>query len=240
MPVSDIQLLSPLVDLLADFVGRYCEVVLHDFSNPEGTIVKIRNGQVTGREVGGTVTGMALEVFHAVEGPSNAFVPVSNLTSYTGDGRKLKSAAIVVRKKGKNIGALALNLDVSPFGFMLDFLKEVCSSGTTEEKVKRQVAFVPNFHSLLEQIINTTLSETGKIREIMSKEDRVAVLRALDEHGIFLIRGSVREVSRRLGIAQPTIYRCLAEQRKKAGGEGYARCLTDEVARDSSAKEGFG
>jgi len=211
-------MLSPLVDLLADFLGKYCEVVLHDFSNPEGSIVKIRNGHVTGRSPGGTVTKMALEVFHAVEGPRNAFIPVTDLTSYTRDGRKLKSAALVVRRNGKNIGALALNLDVSPFGFAADFLNEICSNKVADNPVKREVAFAPNFHTLLDEII-TAILESGKTSEIMSKEDRRSVLRALDERGVFLIRGAVREVARRLGIAEPTIYRWLAEQRAKSTGK---------------------
>ena len=181
--------------------------------------MKIRNGHVTGRSLGGTVTKMALEVFHAVEGPANAFIPVTNLTSYTRDGRKLKSAALVVRKNGKNIGALALNLDVSPFGFAADFLSEICSNNVAQNPVKREVAFAPNFHTLLNEIITTTLGESGKISEIMSKEDRWSVLRALDERGVFLIRGAVREVARRLGIAQPTIYRWLAEQRAISTGK---------------------
>lgn len=218
MPIPNVGMLSPLVDLLADFLGKYCEVVLHDFSNPEGSIVKIRNGHVTGRSLGGTVTKMALEVFHAVEGPANAFIPVVDLTSYTRDGRRLKSAALVVRKNGKNIGALALNLDVSPFGFAADFLNEICSNKVAENPVKREVAFAPNFHTLLDELITITL-ESGKTGEIMTKEDRLSLLRALDEHGVFLIRGAVQEVARRLGIAQPTIYRWLAEQRAKSTGK---------------------
>jgi predicted transcriptional regulator YheO len=185
MPLYKRRNAEPLVDLLANFLGKYCEVVLHDFSNSAGSIVKITNGHGTGRSVGGTVTSMALEVFHAVEGPANAFIPVPNLTSYTSDGRRLKSAALVVRRRGKNIGALALNLDVSAFGFTLDFLKEICSGSATDDKVKTGVAFAPDFHSLLDEIISTTLHEKGKPREIMSKKDRLDVLRALDKGGIF-------------------------------------------------------
>lgn len=42
---------SPLVDCIADLFGSYCEVVLHDLSDPEHSIIKIRIGHVTGRKV---------------------------------------------------------------------------------------------------------------------------------------------------------------------------------------------
>jgi predicted transcriptional regulator YheO len=46
-----------MVDALAGTFGRNCEVVLHDFSKSDQSIVKIANGHVTGRDVGGPPTG---------------------------------------------------------------------------------------------------------------------------------------------------------------------------------------
>jgi len=37
----------PLVDALAETFGKNCEVVLHDFSKPDQSIIKIANGHLT-------------------------------------------------------------------------------------------------------------------------------------------------------------------------------------------------
>ena len=42
----------PLVDFLADYLGSNAEVLLHDLTNLEHSIVKIRNGHISGRKEG--------------------------------------------------------------------------------------------------------------------------------------------------------------------------------------------
>jgi predicted transcriptional regulator YheO len=212
MPIHDVEELAPLVDLLAEFLGRHFEVVLHDFTNPQGSIIRIRNGHVSGRSVGGTVTGMALKVFHEVKGPPNGLIAAPNLSSYTKNGRRLRTASLIIRRRDKNIGALAINLDVTAVGLALNVLKDLSLDPKARDKTHRkEVTFAPDFRSLLDEVVDRTLSNSGRIRETMNRKDRLAVLKALDERGVFLIRGSVREISRRLGISQPTIYKCLAE-----------------------------
>ena len=40
----------PMVDALGETFGKHCEVVLHDLSTPETSIIAIANGHVTGRQ----------------------------------------------------------------------------------------------------------------------------------------------------------------------------------------------
>lgn len=49
-PLPLLRAFFPVVDCLADLFGPDCEVVLHDVSRPEDSIIKIRNGHVTGRK----------------------------------------------------------------------------------------------------------------------------------------------------------------------------------------------
>jgi predicted transcriptional regulator YheO len=41
----------PMVDFLAEVLGEGCEVVLHDVTNPERSVIAIRNSHVSGRDV---------------------------------------------------------------------------------------------------------------------------------------------------------------------------------------------
>ena len=57
------EFLSSLMDMLEQQMGPYTEVVLHDLKKDYATtIVDIRNGHITGRQVGGTGSNLGLEV----------------------------------------------------------------------------------------------------------------------------------------------------------------------------------
>ena len=42
----------PVADMIAGTFGNSCEVVVHDLSKPESSVVHVANGSVTGRQVG--------------------------------------------------------------------------------------------------------------------------------------------------------------------------------------------
>ena len=56
----------PLVDFIAGIVGPNCEVVLHDLSNVDESIVAIRNNHISGRKVGGPLTNLGLKLLKKV------------------------------------------------------------------------------------------------------------------------------------------------------------------------------
>ena len=59
------ELLEHVMKLMAEHFGKNCEIVLHDFMAPDNhTIIGIENGEVTGREIGGCVTNLGLEILH--------------------------------------------------------------------------------------------------------------------------------------------------------------------------------
>lgn len=51
-----------MVEFLGEALGREYEIVLHDLTNPERSIVAIANGELSGRGIGGPVTDFALKI----------------------------------------------------------------------------------------------------------------------------------------------------------------------------------
>ena len=43
--------------------GKKCEVLIHNFSSPQHSIMVIENGYVTGRKIGDPITDLALSVW---------------------------------------------------------------------------------------------------------------------------------------------------------------------------------
>ncbi len=215
--------LVPLVDLLADFLGTQCEVVLHDFSKPKRTIVCIRNGHLTGRAIGGTITDLGLRMMHRLAKEPDAPFQQVNYVTHGKDGRELKSASLIIRDRRQAVGALCINLDLSPLRGLQEFLKQLCA--TTTANPQGEETFVPDFRRLLDEVLDKAMKNLNGIPPgRLQKEEKLEVLQALQQQGVFLLRGAVQEVSRRLGMATPTIYKYLDEQRKvPASGNGTAR-----------------
>ena len=59
---KDLESYKVLVDFLADYLGENTEVVLHDLSDCQSSIVAIRNGDISGRELGAPVTDYGLKL----------------------------------------------------------------------------------------------------------------------------------------------------------------------------------
>jgi len=53
----------PVVMTIAEMFDKKCEVLIHDFRNPQHSIVAIENGHVTGRKIGDPITDLALSVW---------------------------------------------------------------------------------------------------------------------------------------------------------------------------------
>eukprot|EP01034_Spumella_vulgaris_P030109 gene30109-37270_t len=117
-----INAMRPVVPMLAAMAGTHLEVVLHDVSRPENSVVAIANGHISGRAVGSSV----LEGPHGDKGFAAATRVISTkgavhsvvdgYTTLTADGRTLKSASAVFRDaSGVPFATLCLNVDVSMF-----------------------------------------------------------------------------------------------------------------------------
>ena len=101
--------LRPLMAGIVGAFGKHCEVVLHDLTRPERSIVWIE-GNVTGRRVGGTLTDLGLAKLRL----SDTQEDLLGYVTQTRDGKVLRSSSVFLRDaNGSVIGALCINLDIT-------------------------------------------------------------------------------------------------------------------------------
>ncbi|CAK7020650.1 MAG: hypothetical protein DELT_02409 [Desulfovibrio sp.] len=101
----------PLVDFLGKLIGPHCEVVLHDLTTPERSVVGIANGYISGRNVGAPLTDFALRLIKEKAHSSRDF-----LHEYEGalkNGRKVRSSTFFIKDNGALVGLLCFNVDMS-------------------------------------------------------------------------------------------------------------------------------
>ena len=203
MKKSLIEFYTRLAHGLAVQFGSNCEVVVHDLQGKdiEHSIIAIENGHVTGRRIGDGPSQIVLESLHNSKQNLKQEDRLAYLTK-TKNGKILKSSTIFIR-------------DDSDISLMLAMEKELSSfTGTIEEDTTKEPIAV-NIGDLLDELITQSVQHIGKPVTLMSKEDKVQVVRLLNEAGAFLITKSGPKVCQFLGISKYTLYSYLDEIKSK-------------------------
>ena len=203
MKKSLIEFYTRLAHGLAVQFGSNCEVVVHDLQGKdiEHSIIAIENGHVTGRRIGDGPSQIVLESLHNSKQNLKQEDRLAYLTK-TKNGKILKSSTIFIRD----------DYDIS---LMLAMEKELSSfTGTIEEDTTKEPIAV-NIGDLLDELITQSVQHIGKPVTLMSKEDKVQVVRLLNEAGAFLITKSGPKVCQFLGISKYTLYSYLDEIKSK-------------------------
>ncbi|MGB3366690.1 MAG: PAS domain-containing protein [Acidaminobacteraceae bacterium] len=197
----------PLVHGVANTFGSNCEVVLHDFSNLQSSIVEIANGQVTGRDIGSPMTEVSLNKVNN----GNTEEDIYNYTGKSTDGRVLKSSTMFIKDDNGNvIGCFCINFDMTELvaakNVMGDIMKVASDVEVKEESGNK-------INDVLTDIVNQTIEAKGKPIAYLTKEEKVAIVNKLDKQGAFLIKGAIDYVAKVLCVSRYTIYNYLDEIR---------------------------
>lgn len=205
---------------VAELIARTfpdAEVVLHDLSLPQHSVIYVANGTVTGRKVGQTF-------HHLIEKAVFAGNPedgvVDNYT-FQKDGRQIRSSSLLIRNEQKElIGALCINIDTTQASALLNLAqglltgrKADTNSGSKalpdSSEQRCPVTVEKSSEESVRQFVNNMVD--SMIRELElegkhTKEDRLELIRFMDERGVFLVKGSMEYVAGKLGLSKVTLY----------------------------------
>jgi predicted transcriptional regulator YheO len=225
---SELQPYFQLVEFLGSIMGDHCEVVLHDVSNLENSIVAIKNSHISDRKVGGAITDLVLRILQ-----NKSYVEKDFLINYSGKtkvGKIVRSSTFFIKDHAGNVvGMLCFNIDVSDMvktcnllNSMINGTSHIPSNGLyMEGKVPGDsTSPIEDLHGSIEElttsIIQKTLSNIDIPPERMSPEEKMDVIQKLNDNGVFLIKGAVSEVSNYLKSSEATVYRYLNKVEAKS------------------------
>lgn len=209
-----LDLLKQIAHGLAVQFGDSCEIVIHDLKSEqlEHSVVHIENGHVTGRKLG---DGPSRVVFDTLsKDPSKIKDRLSYLTK-TEDGRILKSSTMFVRGDNGTVEYIfSLNYDITA---LLSIESAVHSLVTTQKETQirenglneddsQPQPILHNVTDLLDSLIEQALNLVGKPVAAMNKEDKIKVVKFLNNAGAFLITKSGDRVASLLEISKFTLY----------------------------------
>lgn len=205
------EFMTQLMDMLEQQLGSHTEVVLHDLKKDyANTIVDIRNGHITGREVGGTGSNLGLEVLQGTVKDGNRFNYITQLR----DNRILRSSSLYIKDdEGSLIGCLCVNTDITESVKLESYLKEM--NHYDINAADKQEVFVTEVNQLLEYLLQEGQKLVGKPAGVMNKEEKLQFLKYLNDKGAFLITKSGERIQSFLGISKYTMYTYLDMIKRK-------------------------
>lgn len=196
-----------IAEAIGKTFGKNCEVVIHDYSVPNHSIIKIVNGHITGRKIGDSVTTLALTDWRKGNIGGNSVNKMLNYQTKTKNGEILKSSSVFIKdKQNKIIGSLCINYRISEFLIFRNIVEEFC----TFNKEKNEI-FTNNVKEALGAIIDKAIKKVGKPISILNREDKLKIINLIVNDGGFLIKGSIEQVANELKISRYTIYNYLKE-----------------------------
>jgi predicted transcriptional regulator YheO len=198
----------PIANLIAKTFGRHCEVVIHDLSMPQNSVVYTINNHVTGRQIGQSFEHLVKEVLLSPNFDGDC---TANYRTTTSDNKEIKSSTALIRDSGgKMIGALCINYDLRPMQDMMSFLGDFASVELT--KVEKEIEPFSNVMEIVDDLINKIIG--SDTIDNLKRKDKIDLIQFMDEKGVFLIKGAIEKVAERLNISKVTVYSYLDEIKK--------------------------
>lgn len=206
-----LQALLPIVRGLAELYGPECEVVLHDVRRLPHSIVAIENGAVTGRSTGDVPTDRMLRSLRNPDESQDVRLYISSH-----EGKILKSLAVTLRDEdGEPYGLLGINHDISEMVQAQRALASFSAVGRLAGGAAPETGeiFAGDIRDVVAGMVTQILGEMGKTPSVMSREEKMEVVKRLEERGAFLVKRSAEQIAEALDLSRYTIFAYLKEIR---------------------------
>lgn len=188
-----------VADGLGKTLAPFCEVVLHDLTDPEHAILAIHNN-LSGRDVGAPATELGLA---RAADPAVAQV-IANYANTFADGRRAKSTSIGIKdSKGQYVAALCMNVDLTVFrslNSLLTQFSEVDSDAAVRETLE------PAGADALRARIDQFAARLATTPRALKADERKALMRELKESGLSDVRRAMDIVATYLNVSRATVY----------------------------------
>ena len=126
------------------------------------------------------------------------------------DGRAITSVSVVLHNaKGVPRGLLCINFDRSPLDGTIDLL--VRFAAPVEDRPPE--LFDRDWREQILLVVDEECRSRSLRRDRLTREQRLDLVRVLDERGLFATRNAATHAGRALGVSRTTIYALLKEAR---------------------------
>lgn len=220
-----------LMPFLAELLGPQAEILLHDTSDLSSSVVALVNGHISGRDIGAPATDLVLKILRNHERHDGDFL--ANYPAESNSGRRFRSSTLFIRDdEGKLAGMLCVNIDDTDLLGAAEVLRALTATaplakgdagggavrGGEDEPVPRARPSAERLNVSVEEmtveVIGDVVASPAVSSQRMTSDEKLEVVRRLDEVGVFLVKGSVAAAAAALAVSEPTVYRYLRQVRR--------------------------
>src|SRR5471032_590505 len=188
-----------VADGLGKTLAPFCEVVLHDLTDPEHAILAIHNN-LSGRAIGAPATELGLA---RAADPGVAQV-IANYPNTFADGRRAKSTSIGIKDSaGQYVAALCMNVDLTVFRSLNALLTQF--SAVDNDAAMRET-LEPAGADAIRARIDQFAARLATTPRALKAEERKALMRELKESGLGDVRRAMDIVANYLNVSRATVY----------------------------------
>lgn len=207
-----------LVKFLGLILGENCEIALQDVRDGQKCIVAIENGNISGRKIGSPLTDFAVEILSKGVWKHKDYY--YNYTGKTKDNKILRSSTYFIKEQGELIAMLCFNIDDSKY---IDLSKMLLNLGginlnlndileNHENKSQESETFYGDIDETTDLIITEFFAGRTVVPiDRLKQAEKIDIVRRLDEKGVFMVKGAVSQVAKKLNISEASLYRYLSK-----------------------------
>ena len=184
----------PLVKFMGEICGKNYEIILHDVSTPERSVIAACNEHLSGRRVGDPMTELAKELLRT--GAYKEHDYVANYEGRTRGGKRFVSSTYFIKEKGQLVGLICVNHDVEDILVLSEHLSNLLHSFSLpqeEESSAYTEDLDDSIPELSSNLIHSTILGYGIPSNAMHTADKLEILRSLEAQGVFQTKGSLSE-----------------------------------------------
>lgn len=191
--------MAQVAEGLGKTFAPFCEVVLHDLTEPEHAILAIHNN-LSGRGVGAPATELGL-----ARAADPAFEQlIANYPNTFPDGRLAKSTSIGIKdSRGHYVAALCLNVDLTAFRSLNAMLTQF---GSVDATAAVSETMAPTGADAIRVRIDAFSARLGTTPRALKADERRALMRELKEAGLADVRRAMDIVAAYLNVSRATVY----------------------------------
>jgi predicted transcriptional regulator YheO len=194
----------PVAQAIAALLHPHAEVVIHDLRS--GRIVDIWNA-FSHRQAGDeSLLGDDIEL-HL---DRDVFGPYDKANV---NGARLKSITAALRDdKGKRIGLMCVNMDVSQFDQAIKLL----SAFAAPSEPRPEAMFRQDWREHINLVIRAFLEQRRKALKALDRDERIALIAEIDAAGLFAARNAAPHVASAMNVSRATVYSLLNAARNSS------------------------
>ncbi len=191
--------LKQIAQGLGDTFAPFCEVVVHDLTDPKNAIVAIHNN-LSGRQVGQPATELGLARIADPDYPQ----VIANYANAFADGRQAKSTSVGIKDAdGTYVAALCLNIDLTLFHGLQSAIGQFTS---VEAQSGPKETLNPANADAIRACIDRFAAQHATTPRALKTGQRRTLLRELRDAGCLQVRRSSEVIAAHLGVSRATVY----------------------------------